>query len=386
MSKIGELPQVLFPIVHTLQGGYTKHFSTFVRMKTVAIIAGGRSPEHEISVISARNIYNAIDVNLFKIVVIGISKKGEWYYLPEKSLFETTLEIGAHTEHVPLVLMPFNKEPLRYAKDVNKAVEVDVFFPITHGVYGEDGILQGVLEYLNKPYVGPGVLGSAVGMDKDVTKQILQQNGIAVTPWYTYFKGDTINYEQLETLGYPLFVKPANMGSGVGVEKADNRTELEAAIANAFKFDIKLLIEKGIKGREVETAVMGNLQPKVTGVGEIIVNSGFYTYENKYVNNETKVVIPAENLSASTIATITQTALKAYRSLQLEGLSRVDFFYVSDSEFYLNEVNTLPGFTNISMYPKLWEASGVAYSDLITQLIAYAQQRFDLRQALQSTR
>jgi len=355
-------------------------------MKTVAIIAGGRSPEHEISVISARNIYNAIDANLFKVEVIGISKKGEWYYLPDKCLFETTIEIGTHTEHIPLVLMPFNQKPLRYARDVNKVIDVDVFFPITHGVYGEDGILQGVLEYLNKPYTGPGVLGSAVGMDKDVTKQILQQNGIAVTPWYTYFKGDIIDFEQLETLGYPMFVKPANMGSGVGVEKAENRTELEAAIANAFKFDIKLLIEKGIKGREVETAVMGNLQPKVTGVGEIIVSSGFYTYENKYVNNETKVVIPAENLSETIIATITQTAMKAYRSLQLEGLSRVDFFYVSDTEFYLNEVNTLPGFTNISMYPKLWEASGVAYSDLITQLIDYAQQRFDLRQALQSTR
>lgn len=355
-------------------------------MKTVAIIAGGRSPEHEISVISARNIYNAIDTSQFKIEVIGIGKTGEWYYLPDKSLFESTIEIGAHTTHVPLVIMPFNKQPLRFAKDNSKAIEADVFFPITHGVYGEDGILQGVLEYLNKPYVGPGVLGSAIGMDKDVTKQILQQNGIQVTPWFTFFKGDTIPFEQLETLGYPLFVKPANMGSGVGVEKVENRTELEAAIANAFKFDIKLLVEKGIKGREVETAVMGNLQPRVTGVGEIIVNSGFYTYENKYVNNETKVVIPAENLSATTIATITQTALKAYRSLQLEGLSRVDFFYVSDTEFYLNEVNTLPGFTNISMYPKLWEASGVGYSELITQLIVYAQQRFELRQALQSTR
>ncbi|MDI1234437.1 MAG: D-alanine--D-alanine ligase [bacterium] len=355
-------------------------------MKTVAIIAGGRSPEHEISVISARNIYNAIDTTLYKIEVIGISKSGEWFYLPEKSLFETTLEIGANTEHSPLVLMPFNKQPVRFAKDVNKSLNIDVFFPITHGVYGEDGILQGVLEYLNKPYTGPGVLGSAVGMDKDVTKQILQQNGIKVTPWVTYFKGDIIQYEELETMGYPLFVKPANMGSGVGVEKAENREELVNAIENAFKFDIKLLIEKGIKGREVETAVMGNLQPKVSGVGEIIVNSGFYTYENKYVNNETKVVIPAENLSASTIETITKTALKAHRCLQLEGLSRVDFFYVSDGEFYLNEVNTLPGFTNISMYPKLWEAAGVGYSDLITQLIIYAQQRYELRQALKSTR
>ncbi len=355
-------------------------------MKTVAILTGGKSPEHDIAIISAKNIYNAIDTQLFLIVVIGISRQGEWFHLPEKALFEESMEIGANTAHIPLALLPFNDNPIRHAKHFDKILSVDLFFPITHGVFGEDGTLQGVLEYLNKPYVGPGVLGSAIGMDKDVTKLILQQNGIRVTPWFTFFKGDEINYDEVETLGYPMFVKPADMGSAVGVEKADNREGLIKSVANAFKFANKLLVEKGIKGREVETAVMGNHKTYVTGVGEIIVNSGFYSYENKYVNNETRVIIPAENLSEETINNITQTALKAYRCLQLEGLSRVDFFYVSDTEFYLNEVNTLPGFTNISMYPKLWEAAGVSYTDLISKLIAFAEERFELRKVLQSTR
>lgn len=356
-------------------------------MKTVAIITGGRSPEHEIAVISSRNIYKAIDTSKYKIEVIGISQKGEWYHLTGQSLFNEQLVIGTDASHRPLMLLPFNNKPLRYADSPDIGPDVDVFFPITHGVFGEDGILQGVLEYLNKPYAGPGVLGSAVGMDKDVTKMLLEHNGIRVTPWKTYFRGDTIDYAALEKMGYPLFVKPANMGSGVGVEKADNREELEAAIAQAFRFDVKLLIEKGIKGREVETAVMGNLAPEVTRVvGEIIVSSGFYTFENKYVNSATKVVIPAEGLSDATVKLITDTALKAYRCLQLEGLSRVDFFYVSDNEFYLNEVNTLPGFTNISMYPKLWEAAGVGYTALITRLLEYAENRYTLRHELQSTR
>jgi D-alanine-D-alanine ligase len=171
--------------------------------------------------------------------------------------------------------LPFDKYPLRYINNIQEYLEVDVFFPITHGVYGEDGFIQGMLEYANKPYVGPGVLGSAIGMDKDVSKQLLQHNGIAVTPWLTFFKGDVIDYTSLEKMGFPLFVKPANMGSGVGVEKAENLDELKNAIDNAFKYDIKLLVEKGIKGREIETAVMGNLITRITGVGEIIVKSGF---------------------------------------------------------------------------------------------------------------
>ncbi len=355
-------------------------------MKSIAIITGGKSPEHDVAIVSSRNIYKALDQTKFHLSVIGISRKGEWFHLPEETLFEEGIEIGASEQHFPLCLLPFDDQPIRHKDNIDITLSVDVFFPIAHGVYGEDGMLQGVLEYLNRPYVGPGVLGSSIGMDKDVTKLLLQQNGILVTPWQTYFKGDEINFQELEKLGYPLFVKPANMGSGVGVEKASNIDELKKAINIAFDYDIKILIEKGISGREVETAVLGNLKPEASGVGEIVVNSGFYTYENKYVNNETKVIIPAENMTDDTVQLIRKTALKAYRCLQLEGLSRVDFFYVNDNEFYLNEVNTLPGFTNISMYPKLWEASGLSYSDLLTKLITIAEERFNLRNDLRRER
>jgi D-alanine-D-alanine ligase len=354
-------------------------------MKNLAILAGGKSPEHEISIISARNIYNAVDTTLFNVKVIGISKQGEWFHLSPEDLFDEKLEIGLSNQHKSLCLWPFDNQPVRY-KSNQEAFEVDVFFPITHGVYGEDGTLQGVLEHLNKPYVGPGVLGSAIGMDKDVSKTILQQHGIQVTPWFTYFKNDVIDYTKLELMGFPLFVKPANMGSGVGVEKANNLDELKKAIELAFTYDIKILIEKGISGREVETAVMGNLKTEVSGVGEIIVSSGFYTYENKYVNGTTQVLIPAENLNPNSVYLLKQTALKAYKVLQLEGLSRVDFFYVNDNEYYLNEVNTLPGFTNISMYPKLWENEGLNYPNLITKLIEFAFERFDLRNELRRER
>ncbi len=351
-------------------------------MKNIVLIAGGNSPEHQVSIVSARNIFNAFNTELFDVKVLGISKNGEWFHLTEQALFDEQLEIGNAPSHLPLCILPFNEQPLRYINNPQKALDVDVFFPITHGVFGEDGFLQGILEHCNKPYVGPGVLGSAIGMDKDITKQLLEKNGIAVTPWLTYFKGETIDFNALEQMGYPLFVKPANMGSGVGVEKADDLTSLKNAINQAFEYDIKILIEKGIKGREIETAVLGNLNPEASGVGEIIVKNGFYTYENKYINGETQVLIPAENMNNNSIELIRQTALKAYRVLQLEGMSRVDFFYVSDHEFYLNEVNTLPGFTNISMYPKLWENSGLKYSDLLTKLVEIAEEKLQLRRNL----
>lgn len=356
-------------------------------MKTVCIITGGKSPEHEIAVISARNIYKALDKTAFAPQVLGISRSGQWYHLPEETLFEEGMEIGQSNSHKLLSILPFDAMPLRYFHQPELGFEVDVFFPITHGVYGEDGFLQGVLEYLNKPFVGPGVLGSAIGMDKDVAKSLLQHNGIKVTPWKVFFRGDNIDVFDLEEeLGFPMFIKPANSGSGVGVIKAENTKELENGLQEAFTFDIKILVEKGIKGREVETAVLGNLKPEVTGVGEIIVSSGFYTYENKYVNGETQVVIPVQNFSDSSVELLRKTALKAYRCLQLEGMSRVDFFYVSDTEFYLNEVNTLPGFTNISMFPKLWEEAGLNYSNLLTKLIVTAEDRFEMRSELRRDR
>jgi len=355
---------------------------SFLTMQKLAIIVGGKSPEHDISIISGRNIYKAIDLNKYSPLVIGISKTGQWFHLLGNSLFDEKLDIGNNNNHLPLYLIPFDHSPVRYIND-HSELKIDVFFPITHGVLGEDGTLQGLIEHLNLPYVGPSVLGSSIGMDKDVTKTILAQNGIMVTPWKTFYKGDNINLNNLiDELGTPLFVKPANMGSGVGVEKATNIDELNNAIQNAFNYDIKIIIEKGINGREVETAALGNNEIKISGVGEIIVQNGFYTYENKYINNETKVVIPIENFSNESVELIRNTAKKAYKALQLEGLSRIDFFFVNNNEFYLNEVNTLPGFTNISMYPKLWEAQGLSYTDLISELALLAIQRHELKNLL----
>lgn len=351
-------------------------------MQKLAIIVGGKSPEHDISIISGRNIYKAVDLNKFSPLVIGISKSGQWFHLLGNSLFEDKLEIGNNNNHLPLYIIPFDQSPVRYINDQSE-LKIDVFFPITHGVYGEDGTLQGLIEHLNLPYVGPNVLGSSIGMDKDITKTILAQNGIKVTPWKTFFKGDKIDLNKLiDELGSILFIKPANMGSGVGVEKATNIEELNKAIETAFKYDNKIIIEKGIKGREVETAALGNSDIKISGVGEIIVQNGFYTYENKYINGETKVVIPIENFSDESVEQIRNTAKKAYKALQLEGLSRVDFFFVDNNEFYLNEVNTLPGFTNISMYPKLWEAQGINYTDLISELVNLALIRFNEKNTL----
>ncbi len=352
-------------------------------MKNIALVFGGRSPEHEVSIISAKNILNAFDKSKFNIELIYINKNGNWFWVENDLLLHENFIENYSEKAKSLVLIPFDNQPLRINNQEQSPILVDVFFPITHGVLGEDGCIQGVFEHLHKPYVGPSVLGSSIGMDKDVAKIILAQNDINVTPWLTYFKNDEINFNEIENkLGYPCFVKPANMGSGVGVQKAENIDELKNAINQAFDFDIKIIIEKGINGREIETAVIGNLNPKATGIGEIIVTSGFYTYENKYINPETRVDIPILNFEQENVEIIKNVALRAYRCLQLQGLSRVDFFYVSPNEFYLNEVNTLPGFTSISMYPKLWEQEGLKYSDLLESLIAYAIERYDMINSL----
>jgi len=348
--------------------------------KTLCIITGGKSPEHEVAIVSARNILNAIDTNLFEGLVIGIDKMGLWYLLPNEDLAIDKLQIGKSEKHLPLVLQPFSDKPFLLKKDTSVGFKPDIVFPIAHGVLGEDGCLQGILEHLDIPYVGPGVLGSAIGMDKDITKKIAALAGVKVSPSHTYYHVDKIDYANvIADLGLPVFVKPANMGSGVGVIKVNTEDELQAAIKEAFLYDDKILIEKAMTGREVETAVLGNRTPKGTRVGEIIVSSGYYTYENKYENDSVKVEIPAQNLSESSMQRIQETAIKAYKALQLEGLARVDFFYEDDDNIYLNEVNTLPGFTNISMYPKLWQDMGVSFTNLITELANCAHERYDLR-------
>jgi len=355
--------------------------------KTLCIITGGKSPEHEVAIVSARNILKAIDTHLFEAIVVGIDKKGVWYLLPNEDLDIEKLQIGASDKHIPLVLQPFSEQPFLYKKDVAIGFKPDVIFPITHGVLGEDGCLQGVLEHLNIPYIGPGVLGSAIGMDKDITKKIVSLAGVKISPSHTYYHVDNVNYTAvIKDLGLPVFVKPANMGSGVGVIKANTEIELQAAIKEAFLYDDKILIEKAMTGREVETAVLGNRNPKGTRVGEIIVSSGYYTYENKYENDSVKVEIPAQNITEASMQRIQEIAIKAYKALQLEGLARVDFFYEDDNNIYLNEVNTLPGFTNISMYPKLWQDMGVNFTTLITQLVECAMERYALRNGFKKER
>jgi D-alanine-D-alanine ligase len=355
--------------------------------QTIALLTGGTSPEHEVSLNSARNIYKAINKRKYDVEVIGIARTGAWRHLPV-DVFQKAESIEGK-EGKALVLNPGHEHVIAYQSGKEKFPKVDAVFNIIHGPFGEDGTMQGLLAVLDLPYVGPDTLGSSVGMDKDFTKRILRDAGILVAPWVTIFKQDKINFKKIiQELGFPVFVKPANMGSSVGVSKAENEQELKAAVAEAFKFDIKVLVEKGLSGREIETAVLGNIENlQVSGIGEIVMEKGFYDYESKYLSADAaKVVIPAEKVSKKAIKNIQQTALKAYRALGLEGLSRMDVFLVDGETVYVNEPNTLPGFTNISMYPKLWEAAGLKYPDLIDQLIQLAIQRHERSKGLQRTR
>ncbi|MEZ4959078.1 MAG: D-alanine--D-alanine ligase family protein [Saprospiraceae bacterium] len=370
--------------------------------KTVALLCGGVSPEHEVSLNSARNIYKAIDKAKYDVIVIGVSRSGQWLHIMEDE-FMALSSLENDSSGWPLMLVPGEELVIQYRPAAQSPVagqqfpnfqissfpKIDVVFPIIHGPFGEDGTLQGLLSILGLPYVGPGTLGSAVGMDKDFTKRLLRDAGIAVAPWVTLLKHEAPDYGAiLKKLPFPLFVKPANMGSSVGVSKAENESELKAAVELAFKFDTKVLVEQGIKGREIETAVLGNVEDTtVSGVGEIVMAQGFYDYESKYISPDAaRVVIPAENVAQKDVENIRQTALKAYRVLGLEGLARMDVFLTAEGDVYVNEPNTLPGFTNISMYPKLWAAAGLNYGDLIDQLLQLAIARYNRDARLQRTR
>lgn len=363
---------------------------------TVAILCGGVSPEHEVSMNSARNIFKAIDKANYDVVVIGVSRSGQWLHLPEDEFMQLT-SIESGNVGYPLMLLPGEEKVVQYRPTTNlesritnhEFPKIDVVFPIIHGPFGEDGTLQGMLALLGLPFVGPNTLGASVGMDKDFTKRLLRDAGILVAPWVLLRQHETPDYEAIaERLGYPMFVKPANMGSSVGVSKAETIVQLKEAIDLAFKFDTKVLVEQGLKGREIETAVLGNVEDlRVSGVGEIVMEKGFYDYESKYLSPDAaKVVIPAENVSTTDVENIRETALRAFQVLGLEGLSRLDVFLLEDGRVFVNEPNTLPGFTNISMYPKLWMQAGVSYPDLIDRLLTLAIERHERDGALQRTR
>jgi D-alanine-D-alanine ligase len=359
----------------------------------VGILFGGRSAEHEISLQSAKNIIDAIDTNKYEVVLIGIDKKGQWHLNEESRFLLPATESGLPT--LPetgenLALVPGKRiEQLVTLSGEQRPGSFDVIFPVLHGPFGEDGTVQGLLKLANIAFVGAGVLGSAVGMDKEVTKRLLRDAGIPIARFIVAnrYSSKEIGFDDArERLGLPLFVKPANLGSSVGIHKVKHRADFQHAIHDAFSYDNKILIEECIQGREIECSVLGNDDPIASVPGEILPRHEFYSYEAKYLDENGAVLeIPAK-LPTGTSERIRQLAIKTFSVLCCEGMARVDFFLKNDSEIIVNEINTIPGFTRISMYPKLWEATGISYTELIDRLIQLAIERFEREKRLKTER
>jgi D-alanine-D-alanine ligase len=380
----------------------------------VGILFGGRSGEHEVSLLSAASVFNAIDKDKYEVVPIGITKEGRWVTAadaerlllgkfedqkhlragdPEATPGAAVLARGESVVVPPEphrhVLAPFETDESSHAltrRAADRAIDVDVIFPVLHGTFGEDGTIQGLLELADMPYVGAGVLGSAAGMDKDIMKALFRAAGLPIVKHVTLLRSEwESNSKRIQDLvesklKYPVFVKPANLGSSVGISKAHDRKELGPAIEEAAKFDRKIVIEQGVggrkqKAREIECSVLGNDQPAASLPGEIVPSTEFYDYNAKYLDEGSQLIIPAK-LSKAETKEVQRLAIGAFRAVDCSGLARVDFLMEPKSrKIYLNEINTMPGFTAISMYPKLWAASGVSYSDLIGRLIQLGLER-----------
>jgi D-alanine-D-alanine ligase len=360
----------------------------------IGVLFGGRSGEHEVSLLSAASILKAIDRRKFEVVPIGIAKSGQWL---GAEAAQALLSGDQNGQPLQLEASAAGTELIPHSAALTRSV--DIVFPVLHGTFGEDGTIQGLLELADMPYVGSGVLGSAAGMDKDVMKKLFAAAGLPQTPYVTLLRGewraDPKRCQRLieKSLVYPLFVKPANLGSSVGISKVKSRADLAAAMDLAATFDRKLVIEQGVGGpgvkpRELEVAVLGNDSPEASVVGEIIPAKEFYDYEAKYQlkgPDESVSIIPAK-LTAAQQKHIRSMALSAFRACDCSGLARVDFLMEPAAAgraqgIFLNEINTMPGFTSISMYPKLWQASGLAYKDLITRLIELGLERNREKQA-----
>ncbi|NTW13679.1 MAG: D-alanine--D-alanine ligase [Candidatus Moranbacteria bacterium] len=340
----------------------------------VGILFGGKSAEHEVSLRSAKSILDALDRDRYEPVLIGIAKDGKWQSVDEKLLPPgESLAIGSTSTETALV--PSSEGELT---GTAAAGHIDVVFPVLHGPFGEDGTVQGLLRLANVPFVGPGVLGSAVGMDKDVMKRLLRDAGISNANFLVFRSHERIPFEAVRnTLGLPVFVKPANLGSSVGVSKASDEESFIAAVEEAFRYDTKIIVEESIVGREIECAVLGNEHPIASVPGEVIPHAEFYSYEAKYIDADgAGFEIPAR-LDPETMSRIQDIAIRTFRTLSCEGMGRVDCFLRADGEVLVNEINTIPGFTSISMYPKLWEASGIGYAELIDRLIRLAIDRHE---------
>lgn len=351
----------------------------------VGVIFGGRSGEHEVSLRSAESIINALDRDKYEAVPIAITQTGKWLASSEATNLLPSAVIESADQRVAIFGDPTEKGLARFTNEgkANERDKLDVIFPVLHGTYGEDGTIQGLLEMADVPYVGCGVLGSAAGMDKVVMKRLFREAGLPIVEFThflrTQWEADPLLIELrvAEEIGFPCFVKPANLGSSVGISKATDAKSLNAAIALAAKYDRKIIVERGVDAREIEVSVLGNDEPVASLPGEIIPQSAdFYDYKAKYIDaNGARLMIPAE-LSEQQTAEIQRLAVEAFQAIDGAGLGRVDFFLERETgKLLLNEINTMPGFTSISMYPKMWEASGIGYSKLIDRLIELAFER-----------
>ena len=390
----------------------------------VGILFGGRSGEHEVSLLSAASVLNAIDKDKYEVVPIGITKDGRWLTAENAENLLTgklTLEprhlragdpditqsaavlargeavvVPPEPVHRQSGLVPFQTDAAMMRRASDRAINVDVIFPVLHGTFGEDGTIQGLLELADIPYVGAGVLGSAAGMDKDIMKSLFIAAKIPIVKHVTILRSawekDPKKVERaVGRLKYPVFVKPANLGSSVGISKAHNRKELGPAIEEAAKFDRKIVIEQGVggnkqKAREIECSVLGNDDPVASVPGEIVPIKEFYDYNAKYLDEGSKLIIPAKLTKAQT-KKVQELAVKAFKAVDCSGLARVDFLMDPKSgKIFLNEINTMPGFTAISMYPKLWAASGLEYADLIDRLVQLGLERHEDKKKNQYSR
>ncbi len=354
---------------------------------TIGVIFGGRSGEHEVSLVSATSIMGALPPDRFTVVPIGISKEGKWY--AGNGVMEF-LKRGASSGVVsPAALSADNEGGLLSLDNGGASARIDVVFPVLHGPYGEDGTVQGLLDLAGVPYVGCGVLASSVAMDKVVSKELFIARGIPTAPYVWFFTSEwQSNRDALigrieRLLGYPVFIKPANMGSSVGIFKVKNADELIAVVPESARYDRKIVVEQAVPdAREIEVAVLGNDRAEASVPGEIIPSNEFYDYDAKYVDGKSKDAIPAD-LPAETAEEVRRLAVEAFAAVDGSGLARVDFLVSrADDKVFLNEINTLPGFTSISMYPKLWQASGVSYPELLSRLVDLAKERHREKQGL----
>ena len=362
-----------------------------MKKKVIGIICGGKSGEHEISLQSAYYVFKNINRKKYRAVLLGIDKEGYWHFAEK---YEDLIE-----ERKPLPRMKQNTDAVILIKDHTKTVifslkkkkeiaRIDVAFPLIHGTYGEDGCLQGYLELLEIPYVGAGVLASVIGMDKEVSKRLLQKEKIPIAQFIVLYQSNSqkqnliLLKQAVKTLKFPIFVKPSCSGSSLGISKVNNWPELKKAIALAFRYDNKIILEEYTKGREIECSVLGNDKPKVSLPGEIKPHDIFYSYKAKYLDPQGAELLTPAPLTKNIVSKIQTLALKVYKILGIQGMARVDGFLTKNNEFVISEINTIPGFTQISMYPKLWQVSGLSYSRLLDKLIQLALESYSQKKKL----